>query len=456
MPDWTTELTFNIDGSGDGKYCKYPDTTGKKRIFESKTAGNVNHTPPSDPGITENTYWKEVSASGSAAIPEWTAGVFGPGLIIVFHNHSTDGRGLYVLLEAVRPYNSSNIETEITAGKWQRMGGDGTALWGELTGTLTAQSDLVAYIAAQISAATIAWGGLTGTLTSQTDLVTYIAVQINAALEGLKWKSPGVRARTTAALPANTASGGNTVLTANSNGALAAQDGATLSVNQDLLVANEATQSKNGIYKVTQVGDGSTPWILTRRSDTNTAGELEGAVVSVEEGTLNANTTWRQTTDSVTLGSSNIVWISFGVSAPPADESTPGLAEILTQGESDTGTDDSRILTIKKLRERDGAVAALTDSSTTNITSDKWTWSTSAASRTVTFGFTGDFSEGVITLSNTALSLTLPAACLCVTQGIASGDNTSVVSPAISGDKIYVGIKKYGSLYLVVIFNLGQ
>lgn len=121
IPDWTAMLTFQTDGSDAGKYCKYADTNGKKRIFETKVDDNLNHLPPTDPLVTENTYWKEVSASGSAAIPEWAAGVFGPGVVIVYHNHTTEGRGLYILIDPARPYASTNIETEITAGDWERI-----------------------------------------------------------------------------------------------------------------------------------------------------------------------------------------------------------------------------------------------------------------------------------------------------------------------------------------------
>jgi hypothetical protein len=125
IPEWESTANFKLDGTGDGKFCTWADTNGKKRIFETKVDNNTNHQPPTDPLVTENDYWKEVSASASAAIPEWAAGVFGPGLIIVFHNHSVDGRGLYVLLDPVRPFNSTNIETEITAGKWERIGAAG-------------------------------------------------------------------------------------------------------------------------------------------------------------------------------------------------------------------------------------------------------------------------------------------------------------------------------------------
>ena len=50
-----------------------------------------------------------------------------------------------------------------------------------------------------------------------------------------------------------------------------------------------------------------------------------------------------------TLGSGNVAFTTFGASAPSASESTAGVAEIATQGETDTGTDDQRIVTPLKL-----------------------------------------------------------------------------------------------------------
>lgn len=96
---------------------------------------------------------------------------------------------------------------------------------------------------------------------------------------------PPVRAATTAALPANTRTGN--VLTANANGALAAQDGVTLAVDDDLLVWHEATGANRGIYVVTSLGAAGTPWSLTRRNDFDTSDKVAGgAQVRVSEGTL--------------------------------------------------------------------------------------------------------------------------------------------------------------------------
>lgn len=144
-----------------------------------------------------------------------------------------------------------------------------------------------------------------------------------------------------------------------------------------------------------------------------------------------------------------------GAVIPDASETVEGVAEIATQAEVNTGTDDLRIVTALKLKNRDGAVATLTDASTTDMTSDKWTWATSSATRTVTFSFTGDKSEGVVTLSAIAATFTMPAACLCVSEGLASGDNLLALS-GVSGDKYFISIRKFGSAYYVVCKNFGQ
>lgn len=121
IPDWVAGLTFQLDGTDDGSFCTEPDTNGRIRFWKTKVDDNTGNQPPTDPLITENAYWIEVSPSDGSSIKEWAAGVFGDGLVIVYWAHSVDGRGFYLLTEATRPFNSSNIETEIAAGKWSRL-----------------------------------------------------------------------------------------------------------------------------------------------------------------------------------------------------------------------------------------------------------------------------------------------------------------------------------------------
>lgn len=310
VPLWTIGATFNTDGTGDGQYCKHEDDDGNIRIFETKTDSNTGNAPPTDPEVTENTHWKEISPSSGSAIKEWAAGTYGEGLIIVYHNHSTFGRGLCILLEATRPFTSANIETEITSGKW-------------------------AYIA----------------ISKQ-----YVDDQILSNINGIRWKA-SVKARTTAALAANTVGGSNTTLTANANGAFPNQDGIAIALNDDILVANEGTQSKNGIYRLTDAGSAGTPWVLTRRGDSDSELELQNAVVNVDQGTVHANTTWRQDTDSIVLGTSAIVWNAFNITVSDATEGVKGIAELASSTEAETtgeavegNRDHTRIITARTFR----------------------------------------------------------------------------------------------------------
>jgi hypothetical protein len=135
----------------------------------------------------------------------------------------------------------------------------------------------------------------------------------------LPWKK-AVRAKTTAALAANTyangSSGVGATLTGNANGALAAQDGVTLVANDRLLVANESTGSRNGIYTVTQVGSAGTPYILTRATDADTGAKLVNATCKVSEGPVAADQEWQCTTNAtITVGTTTLTWAQAGGSA---------------------------------------------------------------------------------------------------------------------------------------------
>lgn len=137
--------------------------------------------------------------------------------------------------------------------------------------------------------------------------------QLNAILEGKKWKQDPVGAATTAALPSLTYSSGAGTLTATANAALAAQDGVTLLAGDSLLVKNQASTFQDGIYTVTQVGNGSTPFILTRRADGSTATELTGgATVYVAGGTTQGGDVYTQTATLGNLTSDAQTWTKTG------------------------------------------------------------------------------------------------------------------------------------------------
>lgn len=132
IPDWTLALTFNTDGSGAGKFCIYSDTNDKIRFWKTKIDGNINNEPPTNPLITEDANWIEVSPAEASALRELLPGIYGSGLVIGYHNHSVDGKGIYILLNPTRPYESTNIEDEIEDGDWELIAGQSNAAWGGL------------------------------------------------------------------------------------------------------------------------------------------------------------------------------------------------------------------------------------------------------------------------------------------------------------------------------------
>jgi hypothetical protein len=129
-----------------------------------------------------------------------------------------------------------------------------------------------------------------------------------------------VRLATAAALPANTynngASGVGATLTANANGALSV-DGVAVVAGNRILVKNEVAGANNGVYTVTQVGSGSTPYILTRATDFDSAGtgvdQIDaGDFFLVTAGSTQANTSWvQQTPLPITVGTTAIVFSQF-------------------------------------------------------------------------------------------------------------------------------------------------
>lgn len=73
---------------------------------------------------------------------------------------------------------------------------------------------------------------------------------------------------TDAALPAATYASTAQTLTADANGALSV-DGVAVSATERILIKDQGDARQNGVYVVTQTGDGSNPFILTRTSDFN-------------------------------------------------------------------------------------------------------------------------------------------------------------------------------------------
>lgn len=244
--------------------------------------------------------------------------------------------------------NGITLTGTVTSSGSLTLGGtlSGVSLTTQVTGTLpvanggtgatsaaTARTNLSAAASGantDITSIALTTGTISTAPTGGTDIVN--KTYADSIASGINFHQ-SVRLATVAALPANTynngTSGVGATLTANANGALSIDGVAVVATNR-VLIKNEATQANNGVYTVTQVGDGSTPYILTRATDFDSAGSGvdqidQGDFFLVNAGSTLANTSWvQQTPLPITVGTTSIVFTQFG--APITYSAGTGLS----------------------------------------------------------------------------------------------------------------------------------
>jgi hypothetical protein len=150
------------------------------------------------------------------------------------------------------------------------------------------------------------------TPTASTDAAT--KGYVDGVAEGLHIHAASYAA-TTANLNATYSNGtsgvGATLTNAGANAAFTT-DGVSPALNARILVRLQTSQAQNGIYVLTTVGDGSTPWVLTRATDFDTAAEMSGGDFTfVDAGSTLANTGWVSVDEVNTVGTDPVVFQQF-------------------------------------------------------------------------------------------------------------------------------------------------
>lgn len=111
----------------------------------------------------------------------------------------------------------------------------------------------------------------------------------------------------------NGTAGVGATLTADANGAIGNIDGFAVSVNDRVLVKNQADAIENGIYIVTDLGSAGTPFILTRVDDFNQTSEMpKGSFCYINHGSTYATQSWILTSNTpITVGVTDINFTQF-------------------------------------------------------------------------------------------------------------------------------------------------
>lgn len=202
--------------------------------------------------------------------------------------------------------------SHIIFGKWES-----TPVDIEYGGT-NAQTASQALI--NLGALPIAGGTMTGDLilnSSPTDPLGAVPLQLLTAVSsGLNVKTPCYSATTGSNLNSTydngTAGVGATLTNAGANAAFAL-DGTTPALNARILIKDQTDPIQNGIYTLTTVGDGSTPWVLTRATDYNNNTQIfPGNFIIITAGSINLNTGWVEVDTVVTIGTDPIDFAEFG------------------------------------------------------------------------------------------------------------------------------------------------
>lgn len=196
--------------------------------------------------------------------------------------------------------------------------------------------------AVSLGATSLTLAGLTSvTLTQDPTLALQAATKQyvdSLAAEGVSYHTP-VKYEAPNALTATynngTAGVGATLTNSGTLGAFT-PDGVVASVNDRILIYQQAAPAQNGVYTVTTVGDGSTPWVLTRATDANSYGVKDpnklgaGDAFFVTSGDTGAGETYvMNTTGTITFGTTAINFVQ--VSATQIYSAGTGLTLTGTQ-----------------------------------------------------------------------------------------------------------------------------
>jgi len=168
-------------------------------------------------------------------------------------------------------------------------------------------------------------GTVTNAPSASTDLVNkqYVDEQVAAGIDihtAVRVEFPEANGNVNATYNNGTAGVGATLTNAGTQAALVV-DGVTLSVNDRVLIYNQTNAYENGVYTVTNVGSGSTNWVLTRATDANSYGANsptklgQGSYFFVQEGTTGAGESYVcNTVGTITFGTTAITFALFAQS----------------------------------------------------------------------------------------------------------------------------------------------
>ena len=203
----------------------------------------------------------------------------------------------------------------------------GTIAGATITGGSVDSTPIGATVAAAgtFTSVTTTTGTISTAPTNPADLVNklYVDEQVAAGIdvhEACLVESP-IPLTVTYAQPGGVGVGVGATLTNAGTQAALVIDGVTMAVTNRVLIYTQANPVQNGVYTVTNIGSGSTNWVLTRSTDTDTYGSNsplklgQGSYFFIQSGATGAGESYVcNTVGAITFGSTAITFAQFSQS----------------------------------------------------------------------------------------------------------------------------------------------
>jgi len=313
-------------------------TSGGAGTVLPDQTGNANKYLKTDGSVLS---WATVSGGGGSGTVTSVAATVPTGLSVSGSPITSSGT-LAITYDSGYSIPTTASQTNWDTGYTDRLKWDGGATGLVAATGRTSLSAAKSGANTDITSITLTTGTISTAPSANTDIVN--KSYADSIASGINFHA-ACNLATITALSSNTYSNGTSgvgaTLTATANGALSV-DSVSVTSGQRILVKNEASTLKNGVYTVTQVGDGSNPYILTRATDYDTSGvgtnEIDaGDFILVLAGSTLANTSWvQQTLLPITVGTTGITFIQFGAGGSGTVTSVSGTGTV--SGLTLTGT----------------------------------------------------------------------------------------------------------------------
>lgn len=162
----------------------------------------------------------------------------------------------------------------------------------------------------------------------------FVHTEVANAIAGVN-PAVAVQAASAAVLPNtptynNGVAGIGATLTSSTNSVLVV-DGYTPILNDRILAKNQASAFQNGVYFVSQLGvGGALPWIMTRALDYDQPSDMNNTgAIPVVNGTVNALTSWLQTSTVNTVGTDAVTYTQFSINPTTQLTTSTGAQKFL-------------------------------------------------------------------------------------------------------------------------------